>query len=367
MKCNRCMRISLKALARESGVSVATVSRALRDLACVDAETRRHVQETAARMGYVRDPLLASAFAFARRTDKPIYRETLAFLAIEPPMLTITASLEEKRPWMRGIWLGLSERAKTLGYQIESFRLPPKTKLQQTLARQLRARGIRGVVFGPRALTDACKVDTCWGSFATIEIGHTLDGGCGARVDRLLADDMERLLMQLYQREYRRIGLAMQDVDEARRHWAVFGACLLFERRSRLRSSASGGGRVRISSLFEDGIRYSPEGLIEWISRGKLDVIIGNGPEPLDWLLAARWNIPGQLGVCRIDCLDDRPESGLRIDYEKLGASAVNQLATVLERSEATDPDRQHHLEAGRPVLGIPSTWHEGETLRTRK
>lgn len=350
------MRVSLKTLAAEAGVSVATASRALRDLACVDAATRLRVREVAARLGYVRDPLLASAFTFARRADKPVYRETLAFLAPEPP------SENDPRPWMTGIWSGLVRRAGELGYRVESFRLPEPLRAQRHLGRQLQARGVRGAIFGPRALTDAHRLDETWARFSTVEIGHTLDMPSSTRIDRLISDDMECMLAELYRRGYRRIGLAMQQRDEQRRHWAVFAACLLFERRTRMGGldGQSAGARMRVASLFEDRGDYSPAGLEAWIRKRQPDVIIANGPEPLDWLQNRGWRIPSDLGLCRIDCVPSRPESGLGIRYETLGIAAVDQLSSTLERGA---PPMKDTLRQPGPVLCISSVWHEGSTL----
>ncbi|RRJ97707.1 LacI family transcriptional regulator [Opitutaceae bacterium TAV4] len=337
------MRVNIKTLASESGVSVATVSRALRGLGGMSEETRQHVKTVAARLGYVRDPLLASALTFARKPDKPVYRETLAFLAVRPPRDA------EPRPWMAGFWRGVMERAAELGYQVERFQLPKDLRAQRTVARQLLARGIRGVVFGPRVWTDSRQLADEWTRFAAIEIEHTLETSSFPRIDRLLADDMERLLDELYARGYRRIGLAMQGADEDRRHWAVFAACLLFERQHR--------DAVRVTSLFEDTEDYSPASVDRWAKKRRPEVIIGNGPEPLDWLQAAGWRVPSDIGVCRIDCVEGRPESGLKINYEDMGRMAVSQLASALERHDS-------HYESPQPVVCIRSEWHEGTTLR---
>ncbi|MER3547122.1 MAG: LacI family transcriptional regulator, partial [Rhodanobacteraceae bacterium] len=45
--------MTIKDVAREAGVSVATVSRALNGAASVTAQTRRHVNGVAARLRYV--------------------------------------------------------------------------------------------------------------------------------------------------------------------------------------------------------------------------------------------------------------------------------------------------------------------------
>lgn len=58
-----------------------TVSYALRDMAGIPPETRKRVREVAEKLGYVRDPQMSYALTFARRRDKPVYRETIVLLA----------------------------------------------------------------------------------------------------------------------------------------------------------------------------------------------------------------------------------------------------------------------------------------------
>ena len=336
------MRTSLRTIATAAGVCVATASRALRDLPGVEPETRDRVLAAARRLGYVRDPLLATALAFARRAQKPVYRETIAFMAAVPERERLAS------PWLAGIHRGVAERAASLGYGLQWVLIPRQPTQQRALGRQLHARGIRGLAITPVVAGTLLKIDLDWSRFSAIEIGHALWAPDLPRVERDLADDYVRMFDRLRDRGYRRIGLAMNIDDEKRRRWALLSPYLLFQHRN---------PDLPILSPLEDEGEYNPATLQRWMRRERPDVIVVNGPEPLAWLRAAGKTPPADIGVCRIDCVEGHPESGLRANYEQMGGAAVSLLTSSLERGELGPP-------ALRPVLGIPNTWHEGSTLR---
>ncbi len=341
-------RSNIRGVAREAGVSVATVSRALRGLGHVDLDTSERVRRAAEKLGYVRNPLLASAFSIMRQSDAPAYRETLGFLSID-------FSRETKAlPWLVGIRQGVQRRASELGYGMEDVVLPKTPGAQRALGRQLYNRGLRGLVLGPLVRSEYHQLDLNWEHFAAVEVGHSLRSPMLPRVDRRLTDDMELALAELHARGYRRIGLAIRAKDEARRHWAILSSCLLFARQNR---------RVKICCLFEDEQgedSYSPKPFARWLKKRSPDVLIANGPEPMDWLDAARISVPDELGVCRIDCVEGRRESGLQINYESLGQAAVDQVVSALERGKLGPA-------TSRPILSLPSSWFEGATLHRRQ
>ncbi|PAW78311.1 MAG: hypothetical protein B9S32_07200 [Verrucomicrobia bacterium Tous-C9LFEB] len=342
--CNGYMRVDLRSIAKAAGLSVATVSRALRGFGNVEPTTRRHVEQIARDLGYVRDPLLCRAQAFVRQPHKPVYRETFAFLAATP------LAPKDSRLWLVGIYEGVRQRAAELGYQVESFRLPMSQEGQRALIKQLKFRGIRAVLFSPLVMRQAAlfELESAWSAFAAVEIEDKIKSSTLSRVTRLPVQDMAMLLEQLRSRGYRRIGLALSKIDEASRHWQVFSACLLLERQH---------PEIKIFSLFEDGDDYTPTGLYHWVKRHRLDVIIGNGNYPLDWLKEYEMNAPRDIGVCRIDCLPERPEAGLLIHYEDLGHLAVDLLSSQLEHIHTEGPDIHR-------IVSIPCLWNEGETLR---
>lgn len=335
------MRVNLRSIAAAAGVCVATASRALRDLKGVDAETKRRVVSAASKMGYVRDPLLATALSFARKAQKPIFRETLGFMAAVPE------KQRERFAWLDGIYHGVSDRAASLGYGLRWVEIPRQPRSQRAMSRQLHAQGIRGLAITPVVDQVLLKLEFEWEKFSAIEIGHALWSPDLPRVERDLSEDYVNMFSRLKARGYRRIGLAMNPADEQRRRWAVLAPYLLFHRQN--------ADLPMLVPLEDDGA-YDEAALMRWLKRERPDVIVVNGGEPLEWLAARGWCVPEDIGVCRIDCVKGRPESGLRGNYEQMGSSAVSLLASALERGELG-------LPALRPILSVPNTWHEGQTL----
>ncbi|MFA6286737.1 MAG: LacI family DNA-binding transcriptional regulator [Opitutaceae bacterium] len=334
------MRPSLRTIARAAGVSVSTVSLALRGLAKVDPETKKRIDSEAARIGYVRDPQLSHALSFARKTNKPVYRETLALLVDWPP-----GRLDEM-PWLQELGEGAANRAAELGYAIETVLCRASAREQRAQSRQMSARGIRGLIVTPGILRTPYTLDFAWSQFAAVEIGQTLGPPALLRVFRDSADDYAGMFGELRLRGYRRIGLATTDHEEIRRHWAVLSAYLTFHHRN--------PGQVSPPALPSG----APKDFHRWLSREKPDVIVVNGSHMRDWLRETGWKLPGDIGLCRIDAFSGH-DSGLRPDYAGMGRAAVGALAANLERGEIGPPSAP-------PTLCIPNAWHEGTTLRAR-
>lgn len=336
------MRTNLRTIAAAAGVCVATASRALRDLAGVEPETRDRVLAAARELGYVRDPLLASALSFARRPQKPVYRETIGFMAAVPNQG------HESSPWLAAIYRGVAERAAGLGYGLEWVVIPRQVAQQRALGRQLHSRGIRGLAITPVVEGTLLRIDLDWSRFSAVEIGHALWSPELPRVERDVAEDYADMFQRLRERGYRRIGLAMNIDDEKRRRWALLAPYLLFQHRN---------PDLPALRPLEDEGAYNADNLFRWMKRERPDVLVVNGAEPLSWLRARDIAVPRRIGLCRIDCVDGHPESGLRANYEQMGRAALDLLTSSLERGELG-------LPALRPLLGIPNTWHEGTTLR---
>lgn len=337
----------MRAVAEAAGVSVATASMALRDLSRVNATTRARVREIAARLGYVRDPQLANAMSFARRPAKSIYRETIAFLADVPP------TDYARHDWLAEMHAGATRQADRLGYGVARFAYPSSTRAQRILGRSLHARGIRGLVVTPAFVgRTAFRLDIPWDKFIAVEIGQTLASPELPRVVRDHPDDYAGLFEELRTRGYRRIGLAITDWEERRHRWAILSSYLSFNYRN--------PGIALIRPLADADPYSTDEGIGQWFDRERPDVVVTNGPELGAWLRKRGLAIPGDIGLCRIDCMEGRPDTGLRPDYTTIGRSAVTLLTSYLEHGE------EEERRGRRPVLCIPHSWHEGETLRGR-
>lgn len=323
-------------------MSVSTASIALRGLAKVDPGTRARVQAVAKKYGYVRDPQLAGALAFARRRDKPVYRETIGFLADAQP------GDYGQMGWLREEYEGAAEMAARMGYGMECFYYPLTSREQRALGRKMHARGIRGLIMTPGLQRAPFSLDMDWSLFTAVEIGQTLLSPALPRIVHDSADDYAMMFAELRKRGYRRIGLTITRHEERRRHWAIMSAYLTFQYISE--------GLPKLKALEGEGASWTDDMLEEWLGRNHPDVIVTNGPGVGLWLKRTGRNVPGDVGLCRIDASGGQ-DSGLRPNYAALGRTAVNMLASALEHGVNGEI-------MPRALLCIPNGWHEGESLR---
>jgi LacI family transcriptional regulator len=346
------MRVSLRTIAREVGLDVSTVSRALRGLSLVNEETRNHIREVADRLGYVRDPLLSNALTFARKADKPIYRETLAFLAAIP------SEQYREYPWLTKIYEGATLRAQELGYGLQPFRIPAESRRQQTLGRQLHARGMRGCIVcsgNPAIQRTSLSVDMDWDQLTGVEVGHELASPELPRIVRGLCDDVTMIMPLLHSRGYRKVGLVVLRLEEEMRGWSLMAAGMVFAKFNR---------DTKFSSLFDTEKTYTQAAFSRWFRKFQPDALVVNGPGVGEWAAAEGIRVPDELGIFRIDCTEERHESGLLVDYERIGTMAVNHLSSLLERKSIDSSNTSAQTPASsRLTISIPSLWHEGQTL----
>jgi DNA-binding LacI/PurR family transcriptional regulator len=137
-------RVTLRAIAEQAGVSVMTVSYALRDHTRIAPATRQRIKALAAQMGYQPDPALSAlaAYRHSRHREK-INR-----------MLGLVTFGNDKDSWKSGgsrgymveVFAGIEERASELGYSIDILWADdPNLKIKQ-LDRILASRGIAGLL-----------------------------------------------------------------------------------------------------------------------------------------------------------------------------------------------------------------------------
>src|SRR5262245_47571091 len=108
---------TLRDVAARAGVSLATVSLALRNHSSLPVVTRQRMQSLAVEMGYRPNPHHAEVMARVRARKQLQWTGTLAFLTGYP-----TADGWRKHSQVfRDYFTGAQERARQLGYQIEEI------------------------------------------------------------------------------------------------------------------------------------------------------------------------------------------------------------------------------------------------------
>jgi len=187
------MSITLRHIAARLGVSVATVSRALREDPRVRPETARRVLAAVAATGYQPDPVVSAGMAKIRRRD--FYRETLAWCGDCP---------RGEQPWLAPLFRAVEDYGARLGYGVEYYHFErPTPRALARLASIWRARGIRGVLLGPLRAGHA-ELPFPWDGLAWVTIGHVLESPVLHSVERDYAADIATGLVWLKRRGCRR-------------------------------------------------------------------------------------------------------------------------------------------------------------------
>jgi len=134
-------RITMRQIAAAAGVSVATVSMALRNSEKITPETRAKVREVAEKLNYRPDPLIA-ALAGRRRERNLSSLDIIAYVTAYP-----TKEGWRANRFAPAAYDGACARAAQRGYRIEHFWLRDEQMTTRRLANILQARGILGRLF----------------------------------------------------------------------------------------------------------------------------------------------------------------------------------------------------------------------------
>lgn len=331
---------TIRSLARQLRVSVATVSEALRDSPRVNVATRQRVRRAAERAGYQPNPLLGAALSAVRRACHLHYRGNIA----------LVDSAENGRTdlmlFHREIVAGAKARAPSLGFNTELFWLGEPALAPSRLAAVLQARGITGIVLLPFNITQDLS-DFDFAPFAAVQMDHCLTH---PQLHTVLPDhylSMLHALERLTQRGYRRIGLCLEQRKDIRLKSKWSAAFLAFFR-----------GHARVSevpALLEP--QLTREAFLPWYERHQPDLIVGHRQIMVDWLAGIGVRVPADVSFFNLNVTErTAPCAGLDLGPRRLGAAAIETVVAMLHRQERGVPRYPQ-------TITLEAAWIEGPTL----
>ena len=336
---------SLRSLARQLGVSAATVSLALRDSDHVLPATKRRVVQAARRAGYRANPLVGSLMAALRRASHAGFQGSLIAvnMSAEPrPSLSL---------YHRQVFDGALRRAQELGYSLELCWLGVQALTLPRLEAVLRARNARGVLVMPFADTqDFSALD--WSQLAAVMLDHCLSA---PRLHTVLPDHQLSVLgalERLTQRAYARPGLMVNRAKDARVKYKWSAGFDSFCRGQRLESP--------VPVLLEEGITRAV--FLSWFRRHRPDVIVGHlQTDIVRWLAEEGVSIPRDVGFLHLNWTErSAPCAGLDLQPSVLGAAAIESLVAQIQRNEQGVPV---HAK----TITLAARWVDGPTLRATR
>lgn len=159
--------MSIRKIAAATGLSVASVSRALRDDQKVGAATRKRVLVAARQLGYSPNPYVGNMMSALRRGQTSTFRGNIAIVWKKAHSLRV----EDRR--FQQTLDGVRVRARERGYCLDEFDL--STNKPDALQRILFNRGIQGVIaFTPAFAGTKVRLQMMLEKFACVSLGWGL-------------------------------------------------------------------------------------------------------------------------------------------------------------------------------------------------
>lgn len=332
-------KMTIRSLAARLGLSVGTVSMALRDNPAVAEATRNKIRSLAEKSGYRPDPQLARLMYQVRRHRGATFQSTIA-------AITNFAKAEE-RPYQAALIGGARKRAEALGFALNVIRGPMEPGAGGRLQRTLAGRGVEGVLLLPSAGLPALEELLDWTRFCTVAATWRIRSPEFHSVTPHQFGNMLLLCAELERRGYRRIGLVIHADHDRGVHFGFTGAMARHQ---------SFGTGARVEPLIYE--TPAPSGAKAWYRRAKPDVIIATDAqdcrvlaEGLGLAFGARVGFAVTTGAVagELAGIDENPA--------EVGAAAVDLLAARLQRNELG-------LPLARTVTMIQGRWVEGRSVR---
>ncbi|AHF89500.1 LacI family transcriptional regulator [Opitutaceae bacterium TAV5] len=341
-------------IAREAGVSLATVSFALRNRPNVSEETRQRIRAIAERSGYVPNPVFASMMSRHRRRTSQ--RQIRAILGCFMPHKA-TGHLRRhstNKEFLAGVQAACEEE----GFLCEKFIWEDFDNSPRRLFASLRARKVPGVVFLGGVVPEWAAAEEGWARYAFAAMGNPSDH---LKTHYSSADHYNNAWLAMTRLSglgYRRIGFVMlRTVWAERSNYKALSAYTGWMSQAGLAVPASGRKKAAMPPPFF--VReWRRDEFLCWLDRYKPDALLISEDEPVEFLRDAGWRVPDDIGVAHLD-LDTGWEqrAGIRQNNFEAGQAATHLVIDQINRSVFGVP------EYARAVL-ITGDWFAGPSVR---
>lgn len=311
---------TLRAIAEAAGVSVMTVSRALRGSPLQNKATRERIQRLAREMGWKPNPLVSALMS--QRARQHGTRATANLAILDPRSDVPKANRDHINGCLR--------RAADLGYHADVFPYQPEDTSPARLREILLARGVQGIVLMPLPV-GVHEVGFDFEGFCAATIGYSLVSPALPKVANDTQGNVHIALRHLMDRGYRRVGLIMADDANRRMFCQYTSAADSYDR------FYSNGMRVRQLVLPDE--TFAPADMrriLDWIAKHRIDAVISSAEDLHRRFLESGMKIPGDFGYVhlhrcgpgnpRITCVDQM--------RNLIGQKAADLVTAMIQRND---------------------------------
>lgn len=339
-------KASLQDVARAVGVSMMTVSRALRGAPKVSAETRERVLAAAQRLNYQPDPHLARMMAVVRGRKRVRLRAVIAVIREFVPKDELLSPSYQYVPIE-----DIRRRAEGYGYAVEEFWLGREGLTPKKLQKILHARGIEAVLVSPQSTELPCsRLD--YTGFAAVMFGHAMRQPALHLCAGNMNLGIQMAAATLAARGYQRIGVAITRWIDDRSENGYSGGWFHFQQ------GLPESRRVPMLLLAHNNLSRSFNTFSEWMHTHQPDALISFDTHVPGWLKRLGLRIPEDIGFVVHDWTAAmQGYAGLYQRRDHLAAAAVDMIVTQLTQHEQGVPEVPRQLT-------IPPLWIEGPSIR---
>lgn len=322
---------SLQQVATAAGVSLMTVSRALRNHPEIAAATRDRIVALAEKIGYRTDPFVSRAMSRARKGRANTAAESVAI--VWPHALTPS---DRANPRRQRLLAGVRSRAALLGMAPQEFELDGLRVTPARLSRTLFNRGVRALLLLPAFPYPSGEPAFTWERVSSATIGY---GPMAERLHRASHDHFEAMrltLAKLAATGRRRIAALMEPGVDDFVHRRYSAAYLAF------------------APLGAEGLLRHPlddhDAILKWWRAGAFDGLIFHNDLPPPLLARISANSPA---LATLHWLAESGVPGVDQMPDRVAAAAIDIIMGQLTRNERGLPSQPR-------TLLVPGEWRDG-------
>ena len=312
--------LTLRALATQAGVSVATMSLALRNSNEISTATRTRLQKLATEQGYRPNPHVAKLMTHLRIQSQRVRPANICTLLQSRAHATFSSYSER-------LSLSMCARAEALGYAHNYVYLDEHRGSDQ-LQRMLTNQGVEGLVIFPIRNPSDLDLALDWNAFSTVAATSSVVSPSFHRIIPNHFDNMLLACRSLTEMGFHRIGLAMTRNWDKRVNYRWTGAYTWH---------AQFCSTDPVAPLIVDDLNpdLTPDVLTRWIVRERPDAVI---LQTMDWTIVQSALGPLRLSmrpaIVTMNWPDPGADCGIDQCVERIGTVTIEQLAAMINRGE---------------------------------